>query len=149
MLFYNISLLLRLLTIDAFPKTDALIGLWLKEWRTNLLALSDTKCKFVFSRFLKSERPIPSSALLSQRVFCNFHPPPASVPSDSGMAGWELSKLPAASHASSLAVTRRDGRHSTQLVRSTLMVGRTKKKKGGRNHIFFLPLSVICQFHWK
>ena len=45
-----------------------------------------------------------------------------------GMAGWELSKLPAASHASCLAVTRRDGRHSTQLVKSTLMLGWGGKK---------------------
>lgn len=55
-----------------------------------------------------------------------------------GMAGWELSKLPAASHASSVAVTRRDGRHSTQLVKSTLMLGRGGKKRE-RNQIFISP----------
>lgn len=53
-----------------------------------------------------------------------------------GMAGWELSKLPAASHASCLAVTRRDGRHSTQLVKSTLMLGRGGKKRK-KSHFYF------------
>lgn len=106
----------------------------------HLLALGGTKCKFVCSRSLKSERPSSSCALLSPHVFCNFRPPPAGISCDAGMAGWELSKLPAASHASCLAVTRRDGRHSTQLVRSTLMLGRERKKTRKKSRFYFAPV---------
>lgn len=86
-------------------------------------------------------------------LFCLSVPPPPRHVFWAGMAGWELSKLPAASHASCVAVTRRDWRHSTQLEKSTLMLDRGAKKEKEikfllRPPVRHLPISLeVREWH--
>lgn len=53
---------------------ELIFYLLVEWWCAYLLALSETKWKFVCSRSPKSEHAISSCALLSQRVLCNFAP---------------------------------------------------------------------------
>lgn len=141
---------------------------WLKRHRTSLrrhltvfwyilverrcaypFALSETKCKVVCSSSLQSERAISGYALLSHCVFFGTWPSSCQHVFWVGMAGWELSKLPAASHASCLAVAGWDGCHSTQLAKFRSDVGQGKKKEE-RNHNFIhhLPISLeVREWH--
>lgn len=53
---------------------ELIFYLLLEWWCAYLLALSETKWKFVCSRSPKSEHAMSSCALLSQHVFCNLAP---------------------------------------------------------------------------
>lgn len=97
---------------------------------------------FVQGLGIKSVHPMWLRSFVSACLL-QVRPPARRRVFGAGMAGWELSKLPAASHASCLAVTRPDRRHSTQLVKSTLMLTK-KKKKNGRKEITFFISPPVC-----